>query len=168
MVIIVMGASRSDRNRLARIIAITLDWEFADALTLPSTSTSHVDESRVTRDETTRAAEMQALRAAVQYWTYKWQDIVVSSWVLTEQERRLIINNTPAVHFVLMSSDECSVQSAAPVRLSTIAFAHSTRAVVHQHSNKLLLVDPSLRTEEIVADVISVLVLGRLLPNVPC
>jgi gluconokinase len=165
MVIIVMGASRSDRNCLARMIAITLDWEFADALRLPSTSTSHGDESGVTRDETTRAAQIQALHAAVQYWSYKWQDMVVSSWVLTEQERKLISNTSPDAKFVLMSAAECNIQPGAsqPPNASPSISPWTTAA---QHSNKLLLVDASHRTKEIVADVISALVLNRKLPNV--
>jgi len=165
MVIIVMGASRSDRNSLARTIATTLDWEFADALTLPSTSASHVDESRVTQDETT-AAQMRALRAAVQYWSYEWQDMVVSSWVLTEKERKLISNDSQVVDFVLMSSAECSLCTAASFQLSTETFPSSIRVAGRQYDNKLLLVDPSRRTNDIVSDVISALVLNRRLPNV--
>jgi hypothetical protein len=159
MVIIVMGASRADRNRLARNIALTLDWEFADALTLHGTSTSHLDESRVT-DET-RVARMQALRAAVEHWIYEWQDIVVSCWVLTAEERKLLSNDTLAVDFVLMTSAECNVQPAPPVWIPNITLANSARALAPEH-NKLLLVEPSRRTEEIIADVISGLVLGRL------
>ena len=165
MVIIVIGASRSDRNRLARVIAITLDWEFADALTVPGI-TAYLDGSRIWRDETTRAAQMQALHAAVQYWSYIWQDIVVSSWVLTEQERKLISRNKEAVDFVLMNSAECSVPPAASGQIPAAIDSISIRTAVPQHSNKLLLVDPSRRTQEIVADVISALVLNRRLPNV--
>jgi len=159
MVIIVMGASQSDRNRLAQIIAITLDWGFVDALRLCSTGLSHGDEGRATQHDSTSAGQIQALRAAVKYWIYEWQDIVVASWILTEQERKLISNNIPAVSFVLMSSAECSIQPAT-VLPSTITLANSARAVIPQHCNKLLLVDPSCRTEEIVDNVISTLVLG--------
>lgn len=165
MVIIVMGDSRLDRNGLARMLAITLDWEFADALRLPTTGISHVHESRVTRDESTRAAEMEALHAAVQNWSYKWQDVVVSSWVLTEQERKFISSN-PAIDFVLMSSVEYSIQPGTSPQLPTATHPILTWTTTARHSNKLLVVNASRRTKEIVRDVISALVLNRRLPSV--
>lgn len=164
MVIIVMGDSRSDRNQLARIIAITLDWEFADALSLPGAGASHVHESPVTRGEATRAAQMQALVVAVQNWNYKWQDVIVSCWVLTEHERKIISN--PGIDFVLMNSAEYTIQPAAPSQLPPATDSISTWTTAQPHSNRLLVVNPSRRTKEIVGDVISALVLNRRLPNV--
>jgi hypothetical protein len=155
MIIIVMGGGQSERNSLGRLLAITLDWEFADAEELSPTYVAGVADQVLSAKST----RMQTLSAALGYWVYNWHDVVVSCWTLTEQERKLFSGKQFSVKFIYLSSPDASLHPEKCLELSTVGKA--SRSNPTEPSDEVLRVDPSRRTKEIIAEVVTVLVLNR-------
>lgn len=159
MVIVVMGAVRSDRDSLGRFLATNLGWEFADADTLAGSRTAKITERTVLRESAT-SAPVQALCGALQYWSYKWQDVVVSCPLLTEQERKLLSTRRAAVKFLCLNASERNAAGSPQPPTAT-----SRAASPEPAKSNVLTVEASRGTSQIVADVISMLILNRRPPH---
>ena len=154
MVIFVMGTDRSDRGSLARMLAITLGWEFADADELRPT---YVDGRQLNMQPTINI-RLQTLSAALQYWVYNWHDVIVSCWLLTDEDRKLLGTNLPLVKFIYLRSPEISPNGEFSQAENVTAISASKQT---EAKDRVLTVDGSRRTKEIIAEIVSVLVLNR-------
>jgi gluconate kinase len=155
MVILVMGADRCERNSLGRMLAITLSWEFADARQLLPTYVAGVAENI----QTVEGTGLEILSAALRYPVYNWHDMVVSCWTLSEQERKLLGRNLPLIKFVYLRSPEHRFEDASfEVKNGIVSVGKPQQNDV---SDRVLTVDPSRKTKEIIAEILAVLVLNR-------
>jgi len=159
MIIFVMGAEPSERSSLARMLAIVLDWEFANADELPLTYVHGLPLNRQCANRT----RLEALSAALQYWVYNWHDVIVSCWELSAQERKLLGTNLPSVKFIYMRSPDRSFKDefSGPQNIASINTPRQAEA-----NERVLIIDPSRKTKEIIAKIIAVLVLNRRTQNV--
>src|SRR5271157_3759566 len=112
MVLIITGSADSDRSTLGSRLAEALGWEFADAENLrppghldarncsPSLAAAHLP------------SRLETLSAAINFWIYDWRDVVVSSPLLTETERRQLSKMSSLVKIVCL---EASFESSSRV-----------------------------------------------------
>jgi gluconate kinase len=154
MVIFVMGTDRSQRSSVGRMLAITLDWEFADADELPPT---YVDD-RPDNMQGAKSTRLRILSAALQYWVYNWRDVIVSCWELTEQDRKLLGTNLPLVKFIYLRSAEDSLKddSSQAETIASISIPNQTET-----KDRVLIIDPSRKAKQIIAEIVGILVLNR-------
>jgi gluconokinase len=168
MVIFLMGAAGSGRNSLGRLLAETLAWDFVDGDSLCSTKQTQVTESGAPPAEATSAALMEALSAALRYWNYHWRDVVVSCPILTEQDQRRVSGNHRSVKFVCLNAPESRDLTAAldqPVdHIRSEVLMGQGSAIAH--NDKILTVNASQGADQIVAELISVLILNRWPPRI--
>jgi gluconokinase len=153
MVIFVMGSERSDRNSLGRMLAIALDWEFADANELRPTYVSGVPDNI----QDVKSTSLKKLFAALRYWVYDWHDIVVSCWTLSQQDRKLLARNLSLVKFIYLRSPAHSLEG----ELSQLETGVASLEKQSEAREKVMTVDPSRKTKEIIAEIIGVFVLNR-------
>ena len=159
MVIFVMGADGSERNSLGRMLAITLDWEFADANELRPTYVSGVNDNI----QDAKTTSLKILFAALQYWVYNWHDIVVSCWTLSQQDREFLARNLPLVKFTYLRSPNRTLEGEfSEVKNSIAAVGKQEQSAARE---RVLIVDPSRKTKEVIADIVAVLVLNRRAPD---
>lgn len=92
MVFVITATAESDRNTVGRLLADDLGWEFIDGENL------HLP---VGADPSFR---IETLLPAVNYWIYKWQDVVVSCPALTEADRRQVREISPLVKIVCLEA----------------------------------------------------------------
>jgi len=153
MVIFVMGTDRCERSSLARMLAITLGWEFADADELPPTYVSGAS------DKVQCRTNIGTLSAALQYWVYNWHDVIVSCPELSEQNRQLLGRNLPIVKFIYLRSPEHGLANQlSEVENGSASLTKSNRIAGNE---RVLTIDASRRTKEIIAEIVAVLVLKR-------
>jgi gluconokinase len=154
-----MGAAGLGRDSVGRLLAESLGWEFVDA--------DHLRSIAQTAERSAPLADaawdgvMQALCAALQYWSYQWRDVVVACSMMTEQDQRQLSSKYCSVKFVQLQELEGTDQTlhGAFDRISSGMLVSGGMAV--EGNNKVLMVDSSQRAERVVAEVISALVLNR-------
>jgi gluconate kinase len=159
MVIVIMGAAGSGRDSLGQLLAESLGWEFVDGDDLRSKPQSA--ERGAPRADSARAAQIEALCAALQFWNYHWRDVVVTCSMMREQDQQQLSNKYASVKFVHLQALESPDQTAAlapPV--DHVDSGVLTRRVT-EHNKTVLTVNSSQRAEQIVAELISVLILNR-------
>ncbi len=166
MVFIITGAPESDRNTVGRRLAEALGWEFVDAENLhPPTNLDkrRCSTSLANADPTLR---IESLLAAIYSWIYGWRDVVVSCPMLTETDRRQLCRNTSLVRIVYLKVPHDTGRSAL---LDGPTHSIRTEPTTSKHAGlepreKVLTVDSSQRIEEIIAEMVSALILNRRSP----
>jgi gluconokinase len=166
MVFIITGAAESDRNTVGRLLAEALGWEFVDAENLhppDNLNARRCSTSLANADPTLR---LETLSAAINFWTYEWRDVVVSCPMLTERDRRQLCRNTSLVRIVYLKVPHDTGRSTF---LDRPAHFMSTELTTSKHAGlepreKVLTVDLSQRIEEIIAEMVSALILNRRSP----
>jgi gluconokinase len=162
MVFIITGAAESERNTVGRLFAETLGWEFVDAENLHSLA--YLDSRRsnalADADPTLR---IETLSAAINLWIYEWRDVVVSCPMLTETDQRRLCATTSLVRMVHLKTRNDTSRSALldrPAHLMSAELTAGKHAAIEPRE-KVLTVDSSQRTEAIVAEMVSALLLYR-------
>jgi gluconate kinase len=157
MVIVIMGVAGSGRDSLGRLLAESLGWEFVDGDDLRSKPQS--TERGAPRAESARAAQIEALCAALQFWNYHWRDVVVTCSMMREQDQRQLSNKYATVKFVQLKTPVSPDQTT--VLGPQVDHPDFLMSPVAARNKKVLTVNSSQRAEQIVAELISVLILNR-------
>ncbi len=161
MVFIITGTAESDRNTVGRLLAEALGWEYIAAESLrPSGSLEahQCSASLANADSTLRTG---TLSAAINIWIYEWRDVVVSTPVLTEEERRQLSRMSSLVKLVCLENfyatgrHRCLNRSEGVARfqLSADSNAESTA------EPSVFTLDSSRQVEDIIAEMTSVLMM---------
>ena len=100
MVIVIMGDVDSSRNRVGRLLAEYLGWEFADVESLHCAALSSGS-----LNDTDRTPRMKALFSAIDSLNYEWRDVIVSSSILDEDDQSLN-DHHPLVRFVQLKATD--------------------------------------------------------------
>lgn len=130
----------------------SLGWEFVDAGNL------RAPVNRANVDPT-----LSALFTSINVWIYEWRDVVASCAILTEKDLRQLSEISPLIRIVRLRMPQ-------DTNLSVLADRHSPfnsdelsackQAGARSRGN-LLTINSSQRTNEIVANIVSALVLKR-------
>lgn len=155
MVIIIMGDAESGRDRVGRLLADYLGWEFADEESL------HRDAvSRSSLNDVDCTPSVKALFAALDCLIYEWRDVIVS-WSTLEENDRNPHYCQPLVKFVHLTATDPTQDS----RLSNLAVKATNSGIamnrynVHEPRDRVLAVNSSQRVEQILTTVLSELIL---------
>jgi len=155
VVIVIMGDVESGRNRVGRLLADYLGWEFSDVDSL-----HYGTLSRSSLDDADCSPRMKALFSAIDSLNYEWRDVIVSSSILDENDQSLHYHH-PLVKFVYLKTtgtthDSLPSDQAAGVANSGIAMKGF---VAPEPYDSVLTVDSSQRVEQILSTVLSELIL---------
>ena len=158
MVFIITGTTESDRNTVARLLADDLGWELADGENFhPSDlDARNRNASLANADPSLR---IEILSAAISYWIYKWQDVVVSCPMLTETDRRQLSEISSLVKIVCLEASQATGGSALLARNRLIHVAGSELPdggyAKDEPRQEVLTVDLSRQVEEIIREMVS-------------
>ena len=164
MVIVVMGKFETSSNEVARRLAESLGWEFANVETLACSAQTG---SPITNSQ--RIPQTEALSAAIYSLTCEWRDVVVSCPTLTDKDQRRLHHNHPLVKFVHLTSPDKTdhfLFCDQPAGLTNSGMP-GRRTEGTENDESVLSVDSSQGVEHILGAVLSTLILKRRPPNIP-
>jgi gluconokinase len=166
MVLIITGASESDRNTVGSLLAEALGWEFVDADHLRAPGSLDVRKCGRSLANADPAWRTETLSAAINFWIYEWRDAVVSCPMLTEKDRRQLSEISSLVRIVCLKVPHDTGRSALRDRHAPFMSTEPTpgKHAGLQPRENVLTVNSSQRTEEIIAEMVSALILNRRPP----
>lgn len=155
MVIVIMGDVDSSRNRVGRLLAEYLGWEFADVESLHCAALSSGS-----LNDTDRTPRMKALFSAIDSLNYEWRDVIVSSSILDEDDQSLN-DHHPLVRFVQLKATDTARGSVLPHQGTETANCGMAMkgCVAPEPCDRVLTVDSSQRVDHILSTVLSELIL---------
>lgn len=128
MVFIIAGTPESDRNTVSRLFAETLAWEFVDAENLRIQGNVDTAWGGTSPAHPHRISCTEALSAAINLWIYEWRDVVVSSPLLTEGERRQLSKISSLIKIVCLDEFRTPDRTCVPDELRGVAISQSPAA----------------------------------------
>lgn len=161
MVFIIMGAPESGSDTVGRLLAEALGWEYIAAENLrPSGNLEahRCSASLANADPTLRTG---TLSAAINIWIYEWRDVVVSSPVLTEEERRQLSRMSSLVKLVCLENFYATGRHRflnRSVGVASFPFPAGSNAESTPEPSVFIL-DSSRQVEDIIAEMTSVLMM---------
>jgi gluconate kinase len=155
MVIVIMGNVESGRNRVGRLLAEHLGWEFSDLDSL-----HHGTLSRRPLDNAGCTPRVEALFSAIDSLNYEWRDVIVSSSILDEKDQNLHYHH-PLVKFVHLKAAEAKHDSLSSDQALGVAKSGAAMKgyVASELYDQVLTLDSSQRVEQILSTVLSELIL---------
>ena len=155
MVFIITGTAESDRNTVGRLLADDLGWEFVDGVNLHPPDL----DGRNRNASLANSLRTETLWAAINYWIYKWQDVVVSCPILTETDRRQLSEISSLVKIVCLEASDANGVSPLlhrdrPAHVAGSGLPDGGRAT-HALGQEVLGVDLSRQVEEIIREIVS-------------
>ena len=152
VVIVIMGDVESGRNRVGRLLAEYLGWEFVDVESLhrEAVSSSPLNDADCT-------PRMKGLFAAIDSLNYEWRDVVVSSSALDENDQ-ILYYHYPLVKFVYLKTTDTSHLPDQAMETANSGIAMKGYFAPEPY-DKVLRIDSSRRLDEILSTVLSDLIL---------
>ena len=154
MVIVVMSELESDRCRIGKFLAESLDWEFAEIDSMHS-----ADITTAVVKPSDRERQMQTVSDAINSAVYAWRDLVISSPVLTHEEERHLHSKSGRVNFLLLKGAEKEPNQAVDTKSSPSPIEEGS---LHRCDDEVICVDRSQRTDHILAAILSKVILKRI------
>ena len=155
VVIVIMGDVESSRNRVGRLLAEYLGWEFTDVESLHRASLSSGS-----LNDADCARRMKELFSAIDSLNYEWRDVIVSSSILDEDDQSLHYHH-PLVKFVQLKATDTDRGSGSPHQETKPAnYGVATKGyVAPEPYDRVLTVDSSQKVDQILSTVLSELIL---------
>lgn len=158
MVIVVMGDVKSDRDRVAALLAEFLEWEFLDIEKQSGwggMSSSMIDAQGCLR--------MELLRAAVDSLIYEWRDVVLSCQFLTEKDQKHLRDNRSVVKFVHLKAADATDAKLRfnPSAEMRICGPVNATQLTPKYDNGVLILPSSMEIAQIVNAVLSGAILQK-------
>ena len=163
MVFVITGAAESDRNTVGRLLAEALGWEFVEAENLHPCGNLDAWRCSISLSNAEPTVRIETLSVAIAFWIYEWRDVVVSSRMLTERDRRQLSKMSALVKIVCLEASHATGRTPGfdqSVRVVTSEFPAGWLAAREQGQD-VLTVDSSRQMEEIIAEITEVLIMRK-------
>ena len=162
MILVITGTAESDPNTVSRVLADDLGWKFVDAENLNLSADLAARDCNHSLAKADSSLSIQTLSAALNTWTYEWQDVVVSCPTLTERDRKQLSGMSSLVKIVCLAA--CPATDRTPFldrSVHNISYKRPDEWHVTPGGRQESTVDSTRQVEEIVAEVVYGLVLNR-------
>jgi len=164
MIFVIAGTAESDRNTVRRLLADNLGWEFVDAENLHPPADLGARNCNPSPTNADPSLQTETLSAAINSWIYEWRDVVVSCPMLTEKDRRQLSEKSSLVKIVCLAASRGTGRTPfldRSVHVVSTECPDGWPATREPEEKEALTVDSSRQVEEIIAEIVSALVLKR-------
>jgi gluconokinase len=157
MIFVITGTAESGRNTVGKLLAEDLGWEFVDGENLRS---PHLDawNRNAFLANVDASFRIETLLAAIKYWLYQWQDVVVSCPALAEAGRKQLSQISSLVKIVCLETSPTGASSLldreGPVRVVGSELPDG-RGAKREPDWEGLPVDLNRQVEEIIREMVS-------------
>jgi len=159
MVFVITGTAESDT--VGRLLADDLGWEFIDTKKL--TPPANFDARKPSTSLANTTLRIEALSAAINTWIFEWRDVVVSCPMLTENDRRRLSEISSLVKLIRLKPPHVIGRTPSLDQSAHVVSPEYSdeRRATRPPERETLTVDSSGQSEEVVAEIVSALVLKR-------